>query len=149
MVVDISLDKFPDVEDLLMAYLGLLGLVDPENIDTVVPADGVAGIEVARIGGIDDGITDYPLVEVSCYAEDRNTVKNMSEAVRQALQNDVIRSAPVEYTDDDGFRWVVQVDRCDTDTPPENIGYKNPERRRRQAFYRLALRRPRTPPRKD
>lgn len=144
MVVKVTLDKYPDVEDVLMAYLAPLGY----DVDTVVPPDGTEGIEVVRIGGTDDGITDYPRVEVSCYANNRARVKAMAEDVRQALQNDVIRGAEVNYVDEDGYHWHVQVDRCDTDTPPETVGYKNPERRRRPAFYRLALRRPRTPPQK-
>ncbi len=140
VVVQLSLDRFPDIEDVLMAYLSAIA-----PTDTVVPPKGVDGIEIARVGGTDDGITDYPRVEITCYAEDRNTCKNMAEDVRQAMQNDVIRANPIEY-DDGQLAWSVQIDRSDTDTPAENVGYKNPERRRKPAFYRLALRRPRTPP---
>ncbi len=141
MVVRLDLTPFPDIEDVLMAYLSPIA-----PTDTVVPDDGVDGIEITRVGGPDDGITDYPRVEISCYADDRNACRTMAEEVRQAMQNDVIRASPIDFTDDDEMVWSVQIDRCDTDTPAENIGYKNPGRRRKPAYYRLALRRPRTPP---
>jgi hypothetical protein len=142
MVVHIDLTPYPDVEDMLMAYLSELGYA----VDTVVPPDGQNGIEIVRLGGTDDGITDYPRVEISCYSSDRDTARNMAETVRQAMRHEVITASEVVYTDGDGINWRVQVDRSDTDTPPENVGYKNPDRRRKPAFYRLALRRPRTAP---
>jgi hypothetical protein len=140
VVVKIDLSPWADIEDTLCEYLSVVA-----PTDTVVPAEKVEGIEIVRVGGPDDGITDYPRVQVTCYANTRDRVKIMAEEVRQLMQNDVIRRAPIEF-DADGLHWEVQVDRVDSDTPPENVGYKNPGRRAKPAFYRLGLRRPRTTP---
>ncbi|GAB2907048.1 hypothetical protein GCM10027047_01660 [Rhodococcus aerolatus] len=123
---------WPDVEMVLITYLGEQTgqFVDTEH------AEGT-GIVVARVGGEDDRITDYPRVQLDFYGPDRDTVHRLSEQVRQLML--VLPGQVVELPD--GGRAVI--DSCVTDVPPEALPYDNPDRRRAAAFYQLGLRRPR------
>lgn len=126
--------EWPDIEDVLMAYLAQ---ATGETTDTEAPEDGESGISINRVGGEDDGITDYPRVEISCYAPTRNAARQMSGTVRQDLL--ILGGQSVTLPD----ATSVYVDFCRTDVPPESVQYANPGRHRHVAFYRLGLRRPR------
>lgn len=126
---------FPDVEELLIAYLEQVA-----PTDTVFPEE-ISGkvIRIRRVGGSDDGITDRPRVQVSCAAPTRNEARAMAEQCRQLLL--VLGGQAVEVP---GLARPVPVDSCRTDTPPEPTPYDNPDVDRADAFYRLGLRRPRS-----
>lgn len=113
-------------------------------LDQVAPADTVTPekitspvIRVLRVGGSDNGITDMPRVEVSCYAATRNQAREMSEQCRQIILANKGRSVSMP----DGSS--VLLDNARTDTPPQQVPYDNPDLTRAQAYYRFALRRPR------
>ncbi|MFD0450161.1 hypothetical protein ACFQZK_03905 [Rhodococcus aetherivorans] len=53
---------FANVEKVLMVALEDLGWTDTETPDAEIEV----GIRINRVGGTDDGITDYPRVEISC-----------------------------------------------------------------------------------
>lgn len=134
MVVEADIG-FAPIEDVLIAYLetntDLPG-------DTVLPGDEVGeGFLVNRVGGEDDGITDYPRVEVTWFAHTRAREQQLGEQGRQLLL--VLGGQAVTY---DGGEHRVIVDFCATDTPPDSVPYENPDRRRNAAYYRAGLRRP-------
>lgn len=121
---------WPDVEELLMAYLEQVA-----PTDTVTPEQMTSkAIRVLRVGGSDDGVTDSPRVEVACFAPTRNEAREMGEQCRQLLL--VLGGQAVRI---DGRH--VLVDSCRTDTPPEPVPYDNPDVDRAVAYYRLGLRR--------
>lgn len=130
---------FPDVHDVLITYLEgeLAGpLVDTEKPEQI-PADGA--VRVLRVGGRDDTITDYPRVEIACYAHTFDEARHLGERCRQyllVLGGQGVYGVP-------GHDRPVLVDRCRTDTPPEPVPYDNPDVDRHVGYYRLELRRPR------
>ncbi len=143
MVVSAEPDlDFPSIELVLMAYLtGALGVPadtappDPDRADPDSPV-----FEVRRVGGTDDGITDYPRVEVKTHAGSRPAAQALGERARQHLLVLGGRAVAVpEYT------GPVLVDSCRTDTPPERLPTMNPDADVDVAYYRVALRRPRRP----
>lgn len=134
MVVQLDETLYPNVEDVLMAFLA-----DIEETDTEPPIedDGI-GIQINRVGGSDDGITDYPRVSVTCHHPDPRGASNLARRVQQRMLNISGREIVV-----DGEPKPVCVDFCRTDTPPEAEPYENPEARREIAYYLLGLQRPR------
>lgn len=123
---------FANVEKVLMAALADLGDTDTET----PPEDTPAGIRINRVGGTDDGITDYPRVEISCYAPTYDAMHALAEAVR-----DRMLTLGGEAFVVDGRR--VTIDFARTDTPPEQVPYDNPDRKRAAGWYLLGLMRPR------
>jgi hypothetical protein len=90
-------------------------------------------IRVQRVGGSDDGMTDYPRVEVAVYGSDRAQAWDLAEKARQT-----ILASP---------RSVVNgqlIDNAKTDTPATQTPYDNADIRRVVAQFRFAWRRPRT-----
>lgn len=133
MTVPEVLVGFPDIEETVMALLDPIAPADtvtPEKITTPV-------IRVLRVGGSDNGITDFPRVEVSCFAPTRNQAREMSELCRQVIL--ASKASSVEIPDGP----TVYIDNARTDTPPQQVPYDNPDLTRAQAYYRFALRRPR------
>ncbi|APE09705.1 hypothetical protein BO226_11230 [Rhodococcus sp. 2G] len=131
MVVSTPL-PFANAEKLVILALEDLGWTD---IDPP-PEDVEIGIRVNRVGGTDDGITDYPRFEISCFAPSYDEVNDLSETVRDrmlALGGEVFVL--------DGRR--VTIDFCRTDVPPESTPYENPDRIRKTAWYQAGLMRPR------
>ena len=123
---------FANVEKVLMVALEDLGWTDTETPDAEIEV----GIRINRVGGTDDGITDYPRVEVSCFAPSYDEVHTLSETVR-----DRMLALGGEAFVVGGQR--VTVDFCRTDTPPEGVPYDNPDRDRATGWYQLGLMRPR------
>lgn len=114
-------------------------------LDEVAPADTVTPekivtpvIRVLRVGGSDNGITDLPRVEIACFAPTRNQAREMSERCRQLILAIKGRSVTMP----DGAPSVL-IDNANTDTPPQQVPYDNPDLTRTNAYYRFALRRPR------
>ncbi|MFK0249281.1 hypothetical protein ACIQUM_31670 [Amycolatopsis azurea] len=121
---------FPDAETVLLALLEPLA-----PTVTATPADLVPPlIRVQRVGGSDDGITDYPRMEIACYGKDRAQAWQLAEQCRQLVLGSV-------RTYVDG----VLIDNARTDNPPTQVPYATTEDIRRVVgYFRLAWRRPRS-----
>lgn len=130
------LAAFADVEDVVMA------LLDPTVAPAVtIPPAGFTAplIQVTRVGGADDGLTDYPLVAVTCYGRTYPLAKVMAERCRQIILASACTAVVVP-----GIPNGVLIDDAATVSPPAELPADNPDLRRKVASYRLALRRPRT-----
>lgn len=134
MVVQLDETLYPNIEDVLMAYLA-----DIEDTDTEPPIqnDGI-GIQINRVGGSDDGITDYPRVSIICHHPDPRGASKLARRVQQRMLN--ISGNDIIVDDEPK---PVCVDFCRTDTPPESEPYENPEARREVAYCLLGVQRPR------
>lgn len=125
-----SLDTgFPDIEAVLITYLGdlaLTGELTPESLESPF-------IRVNRVGGFDDGITDRPRVELACYCPTRRESQALSEQVRQHV-------LACDGTDAAG----VFIDHVVTESQAGRSAYPNEDVRRIAAVYRLSLRRQRS-----
>ncbi len=78
-----DLPPFPAIELLLMDLLDDLGTVDtatPDDLEQQLPF-----IQVNRIGGTDNVVTDTTRVVVSAYASDWPTGNTLAETIRQRL----------------------------------------------------------------
>lgn len=120
---------FPDAESVVLA---LLEPVAPTV--TATPADLVPPlIRVQRVGGSDDGITDYPRMEIACYGKDRAQAWQLAEQCRQIVLGSVRTLAGGAL-----------IDNARTDNAPNQIPYVTTEDVRRVvSYFRLAVRRPR------
>ncbi|MDV6277868.1 hypothetical protein R3Q06_30730 [Rhodococcus erythropolis] len=134
MVVQLDETLYPNVEDVLMAYLASLAETDTEP---PVDDDGI-GIQVNRVGGSDDGITDYPRVIITCHHPDPRGASKLARQVQQRMAN----ISGIDIVVDDEPKPIC-VDFCRTDTPPESEPYENPDQRTEVAYYVLGLQRPR------
>ena len=78
------LPAFPDVEVVLVG-----GLTQPGRRVMTMTDEGETfetdAVVIERIGGTDDGITDRPDVEISCYSRSRAAAQALTEAVRQEI----------------------------------------------------------------
>lgn len=128
-----QLGNFADVEDVMMTILNPVG-----TTCTVTPAQFDKIIRVRRLGGTDDGLTDKPVIEVSCMSTQRDTAWAMAEQCRQ-----IILACPAtSITISTGIR--VTVDSSDTVTPITRIYYEDHLVANLSATYRLQLRRPKS-----
>lgn len=122
------LPGFPDVEE---AVTALLDPVAPSVTST--PASFTPPmVQVQRVGGEDDGITDWPVVQVTCYGGTRAAAWQMAEDCRQrilASQGEVPAG--------------ILIDFARTVTPSQQIPDPRADLRVVTATYRLGLRRPR------
>lgn len=120
----------PDAETVLMALLEPLA-----PTATATPAGLVPPlILVQRVGGSDDGITDYPRMEIACYGKDRVLAWQLAEQNRQL----VLGSARTRVGG-------VLVENARTDNPPTQVPYATTEDVRRvMGYYRLSWRRTRS-----
>jgi hypothetical protein len=73
---------YADVEALLVTYLAPAGTTSVELPNTA--QDEMPFIQVTRIGGIDDYITDVANVDLDCFGSTRKQAKDTARAV-QAL----------------------------------------------------------------
>lgn len=125
-----QLGAFPDAETVVMA---LLEPVAPTVTATPAKWDGEI-IRVQRVGGSDDGITDYPRMEIACYGPDRVTAWRLAERCRQLIL------ASIRHVVDTAAGLLI--DNARTDKPPTQIPYSTTEDVRRvMAYYRFAWRR--------
>lgn len=123
-------EPFPDIEAVLVSYLD--NVLAPAGDQTPETLDGPF-ITVQRVGGIDDGITDRPRVELACFAPTRRESQRLSEQVRQHMLATI-------GTDAAG----VLFDNVITESQSGRTAYPNEDVRRIPAVYRITLRRPRT-----
>lgn len=134
MAVEVDDTLFPDVEDVLMAYLEPLGATDTEPPQE---GSGWQGIQINRVGGNDDGISDYPRVMVVCHDPDPRAASKLARRVANYMERIVV--AEIEVEDEPK---PISVDSCWVDTPPEAEPYENPNIRTVIAYYALSLSKP-------
>lgn len=121
-------EPFPDIEAVLIEYLGSLAPTGETNPDEITGPF----IRVNRVGGFDDGFTDRPRVEIACHALTRREAQRLSEVARQWV-------LACDSTDAAG----VFIDHAMTESQAGRTPYQNEDVRRIAANYRLSLRRPR------
>lgn len=128
-----QLAPWPDAETVLLDLLEPLAATV-----TATPSDLTAPlIRVQRVGGSDDGITDYPRMEIACYGADRAQAWQLAEQARQLILGSV--RAQVGTGADR-----VLIDSARTDNPPTQVPWSTSDDVRRVvAYFRLAWRRPR------
>ncbi|GAY12037.1 hypothetical protein [Pseudonocardia sp. N23] len=124
------LAAWPDAEvvvlDLLDPAVAPACTATPETIETPL-------IRVVRTGGSDDGITDSPVMEVTCIGADRTQSWQLSEQCRQ-----VILASPNTVVAG------VLIDDAATFTPPLQIPDPDLDKRSVTTNFVLAWRRPRS-----
>ena len=131
-----GLGVWPDAEDVVMALLDRLAAtaVDtPADLDDRVPL-----IQVRRIGGVDDGISDRPLIEITVYGATYRQARHMAEQCRQ-----IVLAAGNTQVHTPEHPGGVLIDKAETAAPPQQVSYDNPDIRRKTATYRFVWRRPR------
>lgn len=134
MVVELDETLFPDIQEVLMAYLAPLGETDTEP--PIDPDVGI-GIQINRVGGASDGISDYPRVQITCHHPDPRGASKLARQVANRMEN--IAGEAIDVEDEPK---PICVDSCRVDTPPEADPYENPDARREVAFYALSLQKP-------
>lgn len=118
---------YADVETLLVAYLaaipGVTGTsVDlPQNIRTRLPF-----IQVNRVGGSDNYITDTATVDVDTFHNTRSEASALSRVVHAAMMK-------LRHTSVNG----VLVDSVETVTGPQWISYEDENLQRYVATYQI------------
>lgn len=131
-----ELPPFPDAEDVVMA---LLAQRAPTTTSTDADLeDETPVIQVTRVGGEDDGITDRPLVEVACFASTYDTARKLA---RDCLVT--ILAAPNTKVVTEDYPTGVLIDKAETASSPVRVPYDNPDLRRKVGTFRFAWRRPR------
>jgi hypothetical protein len=146
------LTGFPDAELVVMALLDPVGTTVTATSDTDEPV-----IRVNRTGGENDRISDYPVIEVACFAPDRgiqgsdqppipgrSLAWKMSEQCRQIIL--AAGRTTVTYVDPEdptATEVTALIDSARNSTPPDQLPYGNESIRTVIATYRLSLRRPR------
>jgi hypothetical protein len=126
--------SFPDVE---AGFLDLLAVLAPGSNETPPDLDrrlavaGVAGwFRVRRIGGQDDGVTDFSQVDVDVFATSRDRAFSLARAARELLT--------------DGPPPLVAgciLDRVTTVVAPVEVPNENPRVTRYLGSYRATARR--------
>jgi hypothetical protein len=122
------LAAFPDVEDLALVLLAPVGATVLATPTVITPPM----VQIRRVGGTDDLITDSPRIQVDCFGGTRVQARDMAETCRQ-----LILAAPGTAV------GPVSVDAARTEAAPTYMGYGDPNIQRYVGTYRLALRRPR------
>lgn len=140
MVVQVDDTLFPDIQEVLMVYLAPLGETDtePPRLEDSDDPDAVGvGIQINRVGGHNDGISDYPRVQITCHHPDPRGASKLARRVANYMKRIIDASIVVEDEPKP-----ISVDSCRVDTPPESEPYENPDARREVAFYALSLQKP-------
>lgn len=124
------LAAYPDVQ--LLVCEALAGYAAPQNIGTVTPADlqdRLPFLRVHRIGGGDDFITDLARVDVEVHAGTAAQAWSLAREIQQQLI-----SAPARTSSG-------VLDRCRTESGPQEIPHTNDAVRLVITTYRVAVRR--------
>lgn len=126
------LRAFPDAEAVGLAVLDPIGIatVTATPITIVPPL-----YQVIRVGGTDDGITDHPHLEVTCFHDSRAGVWGMTGLAQQRM----LASRAQGFTLADGS--VPVVDYVVTISSPEQVPYEDESLRCTVAIYQLSMRR--------
>jgi hypothetical protein len=121
---------WPDVEALLVSALA--GVGGARRVGTNTPADLASWlpmIQVGRVGGADDRLSDYPHVDVDCFAASRYAAGTLAGTVRSAV-------LALRHTDVGG----VLVDDVETLTGPMWVDYADPTIWRYLLTFEITLR---------
>lgn len=121
------LPSFPDAERVVADAVSDLAVVGSET-DTQLQYE-LPYIQIVRVGGADDRITDRARIDVYVYATAAATAKQLAECVRQRLISGPTRT-----------RFGV-IDRVVTEVGPQSLPPVDPELRRVVATYRVSMRR--------
>jgi hypothetical protein len=103
--------NFPDIELVCMDLLNNLGKTVTATGETV-PA---GTIQIERIGGPDDGLTDRPRVQITAYGSSRQNAWQLIENCRQRILASGGTLVYGEYTNG------VLIDLARTATPPRQL----------------------------
>ncbi len=93
-------------------------------------------VQVQRTGGSDDGITDRPRIQVTCYGATRAQAWTLAEQSRQLILAAAGTAVSGQYVTG------VLIDSTRTVTPGQQLPERNPDLRVVGAAYELAMRRP-------
>jgi hypothetical protein len=130
---------FQDVE------LVLLDLIDPV-FPVVVTAtnETIAGetVQIERVGGSDNGITDSPRVRITCYAETRPKAWRLARNVQAFLINKATTQIITGPETAEEYPRGVQLDSVSTATPPRQLAEGGRNARIVETIYQFGLRRP-------
>ncbi len=121
---------FPDAEQVAQELFGDLGYACkwlPDDFDGSLPI-----IAIARVGGTDDGVTDYAELQVDSWAVDRPGAWALASQVRDRVDSLV-------YGGDVGS---VFVDHAETMIAGQMIPTESPDDRRVTQRIRMDMRRP-------
>lgn len=124
---------YPDAERVFHDLLTPLARTVTQTDESETFAEPI--IQVQRIGGSDDGITDSPRMQVACFDENRHAAWNLAEDVRQT----VLAAGGTKVNG-------VLVDRTSTETPAQQLSDTVRDVRKVVAIYRADFRRPRSAP---
>ena len=108
----------------LLAPLGTTVTATPDAFEPPL-------IVVERVGGGDDGVTDYPRIEVSILGSTRREAWQLAREAQQ-----LVLAASGELV------GATLVDAAGTESDPAQRDYENPDLRLVMATYRLEYRRP-------
>lgn len=126
-----ELGTWPDAE---LVALDLLDDLAPTVTATDHDLTGPA-ILVQRVGGADNGVTDRPVLLITCFAADRQAAWQLGRAVQQRVLAAGATVVSGQYVQQ------VLVDSARTVTPPDQVPDPNRDLRVVTAQYQLGLRR--------
>lgn len=124
------LAAFPDAERVFRDLLTPLARTVTQTDEAETFTEPV--IQVQRVGGSDDFVTDRPRMQVACFSTDRHASWALAEEVRQT----VLAAGGTKVNG-------VLVDRTSTETPAQQLPDANRDVRKVVAIYRADFRRPR------
>lgn len=127
------LGPYPDAELVMLDLLApVAATVTHTDDDLTAPT-----VQVARVGGSDDGVTDRPRIQVTCYGATRAQAWALAEQARQ-----IVTAAGGTAVSGDNVTGIY-IDSARTATPAQQLPERNPDLRTVTATYLLGLRRPR------
>lgn len=125
---------WPDVEsaliadcDLMLASAEISAL--PTSTDRPAGLNGNRFVQIQAVTGTDDGLTDRALVDIDCFAPDRDQARDLAERVRSWMGG-----LPGKLAGG------VLIDAVATSVRPHWLDFKNPAIQRFAASYRVSTR---------
>jgi hypothetical protein len=123
--------RFPDIESELMVWVDRV-YTPTVPTATFVPSEWPAGdftfVRVGCLGGQDNGITDFSIVDVEVFSNTYAAAAELAEDIRQGL---VPRTRLSSAT----------IDSVRTDSKPHEVPWQGASVRRSFATYQIATRR--------
>lgn len=132
------LAPFPDAELVAMDLLDPFG-----DTVTATPAPTIPNglIQVERVGGGDDGVTDRPLVRVTCFGSTRKAAWDMTRAIQQVVLAAGATMVTGPNTIED-YPGGVLIDKTRTASPPKQVPESGRGSRQIETVYEIHMRRP-------
>ncbi|PTR30595.1 uncharacterized protein DUF3168 [Rhodococcus sp. OK519] len=118
--------EFPDAESVVMDLLEQVAF----TCTMASPETPMPHIRVSRVGGTDDDVTDFPEVEVECFAQSAAQAKAMARQCRRLIETAAASKVNGILVDDTGCL-----------VGPMQIPDIDPDDRRLIATYQLLMRR--------